>query len=120
MAAAPTSPAPVGPVQPTSPATARAAPTPSSPAFSLNPAANHPDPQPDLVLIFKTTLSGKDKAKRAQAASALASEYEGLIRVLEWAGLEATGRSGGHNSGTVLVLVKAGEERVRKESRQEQ
>jgi len=118
MAAAPTSPAPVGPTEPTSPASPT--PTPSSPTSSSKAAILHPDPQPDLVLVFSTALAAKDKANRAQAASVLAAEYSSLMGLLERAGLEATGRSGGHKAGTVLVLVKATEERVRGESRQEQ
>lgn len=72
-----------------------------------------------MILVFKTALDTKDKANRAQAAARLEQEYQSLFGSLERCGMSATSRSGGHKAGTILIFVKASEDRLRLESQQE-
>lgn len=83
------------------------------------------DPTPDFVLVFSTDpnynspvrglSSDEDSRVRSKRADQLRDEYAKLVGVLEGAGLKVTGRNGAQRTNTVLLFVKADEQRVREE-----
>ncbi|KAJ8292595.1 hypothetical protein OF846_004358 [Rhodotorula toruloides] len=83
------------------------------------------DPSPDFVLVFSTDpnynspvrglSSDQDSKVRSKRADQLRDEYAKLVEVLEGAELKVTGRNGAEGTNTVLLFVKAGEQRVREE-----
>lgn len=82
------------------------------------------DPKPDYIVIFDTTvtppLAADEKPPtKAEAGQKLQDEYGALLGLLTDAGLQATGRSGGKNSGKILVFVRADEARVQAEIHRE-
>lgn len=95
------------------------------------------DPKPDYVIVFDTSIKAgpppkakgnqtkheqnkaQDKPDHVKERDDLQTEYTSLLGALEAAGLEATGRSGGKNSGQILIFVRASEERVQAEVHRE-
>lgn len=76
-----------------------------------------PSPSVDYIISFSIAPDGTDS--KAKATEAIEKEYADLLGVLKDAGLEATGRSGAQGSNTVLIFVRASEERIQAEIHRE-
>lgn len=95
-------------------------PTKDLPTLPVTTATAAADPKSDFVLVFKSIPSnGTFKDAQAKAHEALTDEYDRLLGVLKAAGLEATGRSGGKGTNTILVFVRATAARVAAEVHRE-
>lgn len=105
-----------------SPANAMATVTASQPTLSL-------DPKADYIIVFDTKHSAptppaaegesEKQSNKAEQQEKLQDEYSNLLSLLGEAGLEATGRSGGKNSGQIFVFVRATETRLQAEIHRE-
>lgn len=73
---------------------------------------------PDFIIVFSLVPTAPTPtATKLTQATALTKEYSNLLGLLNESGLDAVGRVGSRSRGgeTVLILVRAREERLRKE-----
>lgn len=87
------------------------------------------DPAVDFVLVFSVDPDynspvrglglGQDQAVRAKRVDQVRDEFSRLVAVLQAADLTVTSRRGAKGTSTVLVFVKASEQRVREEATRE-
>lgn len=107
-------------------------PRPARLALALAPRSPSPprarmDPSPDFVLVFSldphynSPVRGlpQDKGVKAKRAEQLRSEHSALVTRLKTAGFAVQGRKGAQGTNSLLLFVKADEQRVRQEATRE-